>query len=323
MASGRAPGSGRRMEREANYAAVGGFVLVVALAGALFVWWYSDTREHRDYQRYEIYFEGSVSGLDKGGAVRYLGVGVGRVIDISIDPRDSARVLVIADIDTRTPISDATVAVLALQGITGLLYIDLMEDREHKRPSLLVQSVRYPVIRSTPSRFDVFLSGLPELVSDAVQVVNRIQKVLSEENVQSVQSTLTSLEAASRTLPQTAKDLNALIAELRTTGAELSVAARNANGVITHVAPGIEASIAQLHVVADHLADATDQLDKIIAENRPDVRSFARDGLPEIERFVREGRAAAADVRALAESLRENPAQLLYQPQARGVEIPK
>jgi phospholipid/cholesterol/gamma-HCH transport system substrate-binding protein len=311
------------MEREANYAAVGAFVLIVAIVAALFVWWYSGSRDHKDYQRYEIYYDGSVSGLDKGAAVRYLGVGVGRVIDMSIDPRDSSRVEVIVDIDTRTPVSDDTVAILQLQGVTGLLYIDLLEDREHKRPSLLVASLKYPVIRSAPSRFDVFLSGLPELVSDAVQVVNRIQTIISDENVKSVQNLLTNLEATSRTLPQTAKDLNALIAELRATTAELSASARSAHGVITNVTPGIEDGVARLRTVADHLATATEQLDKIIAENRQDVRSFARDGLPEIERFVREGRAAAEDVRALAESLRENPAQLLYQPQARGMEIPK
>ena len=39
-----------RMEREANYAAVGAFVLLVALATALFVYWYSGTREHHDYR---------------------------------------------------------------------------------------------------------------------------------------------------------------------------------------------------------------------------------------------------------------------------------
>src|SRR5438309_7085068 len=66
------------MEREANYAAVGAFVLLVGLLGALFVYWYSDTREHRDYNRYEVYFEGSVSGLERGAAVRYLGGGGGR-----------------------------------------------------------------------------------------------------------------------------------------------------------------------------------------------------------------------------------------------------
>ena len=59
----------------------------------------------------------------------------------------------------------------------------------------------------------------------------------------------------------------------------------------------------------------------MIADNRQDLRSFTRDGLPEIERFVREGRAAAREIRALSNSLRDNPAQLIYQPQERGVEI--
>jgi ABC-type transporter Mla subunit MlaD len=153
--------------------------------------------------------------------------------------------------------------------------------------------------------------------------VNRVQTVLSDENIKSVQGTLNSLEAASRTLPQTAKDLNALVTELRAGTADLAASAKSARGVITTVTPGIEHGIAELSQVSDHLAQASAQLDKILAENRQDLRSFTRDGLPEIERFVREGRAAAADVRALAESLRENPAQLLYQPPERGVEIPK
>src|ERR1700746_2468493 len=117
------------MEREANYAAVGAFVLLVTLTGALFVYWYSDTREHRDYNRYEIYFTGSVSGLEKGAAGRYLGVPGGRGHARPLDPRASSRAEVIVDIDSSTPISEQTVAELALQGVTGLLYIDLSEDR--------------------------------------------------------------------------------------------------------------------------------------------------------------------------------------------------
>ena len=73
------------MEREANYAAVGGFVVLIALLAGLFVYWYAGVREHRDYRRYEIYFDGSVSGLSDGGSVRYLGVEVGRVVRIRLE----------------------------------------------------------------------------------------------------------------------------------------------------------------------------------------------------------------------------------------------
>jgi phospholipid/cholesterol/gamma-HCH transport system substrate-binding protein len=311
------------MEREANYAAVGAFVLIVSLLGTLFVYWYSEAREHRSYDRYEIYFTGSVSGLDKGAAVRYLGVGVGRVVDMRVDPRDPARVEVIVDIDTTTPISDHTVAELQLQGITGLLYIDLSELPSGKPVPPAVASLRYPVIRSTPSRFDVFLAGLPGLVSAASEVAERAKRLLSDDNLAAVSAALRSLDKASRGLPQTVHDLNALIAQLHGASAEFGAASRSAHTMLDQVSPDVRASAERLRVVATNLAQASDQLDKLIAENRQDVRAFTREGLPEIERFVREGRAAARDIRELAGSLRENPAQLLYQPPQRGVGIPR
>ena len=73
------------MEREANYTAVGAFVLLVTTMAALFVYWYAGSADARDYARYEIYFQGSVSGLNRGSTVRYLGVEVGRVVAIRID----------------------------------------------------------------------------------------------------------------------------------------------------------------------------------------------------------------------------------------------
>jgi phospholipid/cholesterol/gamma-HCH transport system substrate-binding protein len=311
------------VEREANYAAVGVFVLLVTLAGALFVYWYSDTREHRDYNRYEIYFTGSVSGLEKGAAVRYLGVPVGRVNDLRIDPRDSSRAEVIVDIDSSTPISEHTVAELELQGVTGLLYIDLSEDRSGKRMAPAVASLKYPVVRSAPSRFDVFLAGLPELVAAVGNLVNRADRLLSDENIDAVTSTVASLEKASGSLPRTLKDLNSLISELRGASAELAASAGIAHGILQTVDPDVRAAAQRMRAIADNLADATAQLDKAIAENRQDIRAFTHQGLPEIERFVREGRAAAHDIRELSNSLRENPAQLLYQPPQRGVEIPR
>jgi phospholipid/cholesterol/gamma-HCH transport system substrate-binding protein len=311
------------VEREANYAAVGAFVLLVALAGALFVYWYSDTREHRDFNRYEIYFTGSVSGLEKGAAVRYLGVPVGRVNDLRIDPRDSSRAEVIVDIDSSTPISEHTLAELALQGVTGLLYIDLSEDRSGKRMAPPVASLRYPVIRSAPSRFDVFLAGLPEIVAAVGNLVDRATRLLSDENIAAVTSAVGNLDKASAGLPRTARDLNALIAELRGASSELAASAGIAHGILVTVDPEVRAAAQRMRAIADSLADASVQLDQAIAENRQDIRSFTRDGLPEIERFVREGRAAARDIRELSNSLRENPAQLLYQPPQRGVEIPR
>jgi phospholipid/cholesterol/gamma-HCH transport system substrate-binding protein len=96
------------MDREANYVAVGAFVLLVAAMAAGFVLWYSESGDRRSYVRHEIYFEGSVSGLSEGSSVRYLGVAVGRVLRIGLDPRDASRVRVVADISEDTPIRSPT-----------------------------------------------------------------------------------------------------------------------------------------------------------------------------------------------------------------------
>jgi len=308
------------MEREANYAAVGAFVLVVALAAALFVYWYSGTRVHRTYDRYEIYFNGSVSGLEQGAAVRYLGVRVGRVIEMRIDPRDAGRVEVIAAIESTTPISPRTVAELNMQGVTGLLYIDLQQSARSAAPS--VPSLQYPVIRAAQSQFDVFMAQLPRLAAAAGGVIERLNRLLSDQNIDDVSRSLDNLSQASSSLPETVRSVNALLVQLRAATAELTATANSAHTVMDTAGPQIVTAMQRLQTVAGNLAQATDQLDRMIAENRSDVRSFTRSSLPEIESFVREGRAAARQISELSESLRQNPSQILYQPAPAGVEIP-
>src|ERR1044072_1348211 len=115
------------MEREANYVAVGAFILLVLAMAVGFVLWYSDANDSRDYELYEVYFTGSVSGLDRGSPVRYLGVDVGRVRRLYIDKRDASRIVAVVEIDREAPISSAPRARLGLQGGTGLPDVDVKD----------------------------------------------------------------------------------------------------------------------------------------------------------------------------------------------------
>lgn len=311
------------MEREANYAAVGAFVVLVLVLGTLFVYWYSDSREHRDYVRYEIYFEGSVSGLERGSAVRYLGVDVGRVVGMKVDPRDASRVQVTVDIDSSAPISPRTVAELSLQGVTGLLYVDLITNTGNRRLARAVPSQTYPVIRSARSNFDVLLSSLPELIALANEVVERANRMLSDENLTAVSSTLHNINQASRSLPDTVREVNALVVELRGTASEIRTVAQSVNQTTQSVGPDFAAAMKRVNDVADNLVRASAQLEQLVKDNRTDLRSFTRDSLPEFERFLREGRTAAREISELAHGLREDPSQLLFQTPPRGVEIPR
>ena len=311
------------MEREANYAAVGAFVLLVIAMASLFVYWYADQRDARDYTRYEIYFDGSVSGLTRGGTVRYLGVDVGRVVQMRIDPRAASRVQVIADIDSSAPISEQTVAELSLQGVTGLLYIDLLAQRGGKTLSAAVPSENYPVIRSVRSNFDTFISSLPDTVARAGEVAQRLNLVLSDTNIAAFSRTVANIEKASEVLPGTMRDVEALVKELRVTSREVSAVAADLRAVTSEAGPEAKATLARVRVVAENLANTTSRLDKYLADSQTDLRSFTRDSLPQVERLLLDSRNAAAEFEALSRSLRDNPSQLIYQPSETGVEIPR
>lgn len=311
------------MERDARYTAVGAFVILVTVMAGLFVYWYSGKSDRRDYTRYEMYFEGSVSGLAVGSQVRYLGVDVGRVVRIRIDPRGVARVQVIADIDSSAPVTDQTLAQLSLQGVTGLLYVDLQQRKPGSSVLPAVPSQQYPVIGSVRSDFDVLLATLPDVAARTRELLVHLDEMLSPENTAAISRTLHNLADASQALPQTARDLQAMVADLKATAVESRSLVHTLNGSASQIAPELAAAVANLRKTSEHAVSLSSSLDAAVSENRADVRAFVRDGLPQLQQTLREARAALQDVRSLSRGLGEDPSRLLYQPNYRGVEIPR
>ncbi len=309
------------MEREANYITVGAFVLLVIGLAAWFVIWYTDAQDQRDYERYEIYFQGSVSGLSRGSPVRYLGVDVGRVVDIRLDPRAADRVQVIADIDEDAPISDDTLASLGLQGVTGLLYIDLERDRSERPVMLRVPSERYPVIRTVQSNFDILISSLPAVLSAGADLATRMSKVFDDANIAAITATLENVKEASDDLPRIMQEVKTLTADLQRTAAEIEGAASAVRDVTEEAGPDFKAAMARVHTVMNNLAATSARLEAFVAENRSNITRFSDQGLVEFQQLIRDSREAAQEFRELSRSLKREPSQLIYEPPESGVEI--
>jgi phospholipid/cholesterol/gamma-HCH transport system substrate-binding protein len=311
------------MDRDANYVAVGAFVLLVIGMALSFVFWYTDQRDKRIYERYEVYFPGTVSGLSAGSPVRYLGVDVGKVVRIMIDPDQRNRVLVIADIENTAPIDGRTSASLSLQGITGLLYIDLKQDPKARVPGALANGLNYPVIRSAPSDFDVLLSNLPALSTHLVELADRFNRVFSDENVGSFKVTLDNARLTSERLPGTLRDVREMVAAVQRSSDEVREAAAELRDIETHTAPDIESALTNIRQISDNLAKVSERLQSFVADNEPGVSRFAHQSLPELEQLLRESRQAVRDFRDLSRSLKQNPSQFIYEPNYRGVEVAK
>jgi phospholipid/cholesterol/gamma-HCH transport system substrate-binding protein len=288
-----------------------------------FVFWYTDQQDKRTYQRYEIYFPGSVSGLTAGSPVRYLGVDVGKVVRIMLDPQQRKTVQVIADIDSSAPIDDRTRASLSLQGVTGLLFVDLEQDPKAESTGVMAQGQRYPIIRSRRSDFDVLLSNLPELTTHLVELADHFNQVFSDENVRSLKATLDNVRLASERLPDTVRETQQVLAELRRTTQEVQGTVVELHGLITEGSPDLKAAFANIRQISDNLAKTTARLNSFVTENEPGFSRFSAQSLPQFEQLLRESRQAVRDFRDLSRSLKQDPSQLIYESNYRGIQVPK
>jgi phospholipid/cholesterol/gamma-HCH transport system substrate-binding protein len=298
-------------------------VLLVITMAVSFVFWYTDQRDKRTYQRYEIYFPGSVSGLTAGSPVRYLGVDVGKVARIMLDPQQRKTVQVLADIDTTAPIDDRTRASLSLQGVTGLLFVDLEQDPKAESTGALVQGQHYPMIRSRRSDFDVLLSNLPALTTHLVELADHFNEIFSDDTVRSLKATLENARVASERLPDTVRQAQQLLIEVRRTTQEVQGTVAELHGLITDESPDLKAAFANIRQISDNLAKTTTRLNSFVAENEPGYSRFSKQSLPEFEQLLRESRQAVRDFRDLSRSLKQNPSQLIYESTYRGIEVPK
>jgi phenylacetate-CoA oxygenase PaaJ subunit len=99
--------------------------LTLALIGASFGAWIGYQKIAGIKQRvpFRVVFEGSASGLRKGGSVNFSGIRVGEVVSLKLDnPR---RVVALTMIDNSTPLRKDTLVGLEFQGLTGIAAISL------------------------------------------------------------------------------------------------------------------------------------------------------------------------------------------------------
>lgn len=136
-----------------------------------------------------VVFEGSASGLRKGGSVNFGGVRVGEVISLKLD--NPHRVVALAMIDNSAPIRKDTLAGLEFQGLTGIAAISLTGGSV-TAPPVPLDDDGIPILVADPNA----LQDVQEKIRAALRNVDRV----IAENQQMLKDSLLSFEAFTATL---------------------------------------------------------------------------------------------------------------------------
>ncbi len=326
------------MKTKVSPAVVGLFVLGALVLGLVALFSFGGINFFSKPERFVVYFDESIHGLDLGSPVKLRGVRVGRVVNISLRyvPEKNSSVVAVAcelnrnlitdekgvEIDVTEPgklqglVDRGMRAQLGVIGLaTGLLYVEL----DFLDPLVYPATPRAD-LASTYVEMPAVPSAISEFQANLTEILNDVKKIDFNGIAREVQGLLADVRKKIN-----AMDTGALVAEWTQAGASVRELAASPELKQTFVS--LAAASQKLDtILADYEANGPkgENLAKMIEDVRGTVTAFnstaltaqkfinAQQSLGDdaSQALVQLGEAAAA-VHALADFLERNPSALL------------
>ena len=319
------------MEKNANYATVGLTTLILTVATIVFIVWLGRLSIARDFDLYDVVFQGPVRGLSEGGEVHFNGIKVGEVTKIALDKVNPRNVIARVRVTEDVPIRGDSYATLEPQGITGLNYVQispgtptrpLLKDAASEHCEKLGRDC-VPVLGSRRSAFSDLLEGGGTVLTQTIEALGQVKKVLSDKNVESFSSTLAEIHAVTAEL----NARKALIADAQQTLQRIDAAAQEVT-LLVQSSRGIvdgdgKRAIRNVADAAEETAAAAKEARIMIARLQDPAANFATNGLPQVTAAVAQLQTAAEALERMVNEVQASPTGVLGKPPADDLKVPK
>ncbi len=301
------------MYSKINYTIVGLFVILFSAALFWFGFWLAKYSGNEKYNFYKIYFTESVSGLNKDSSVKYKGVEIGRVVKISLDPKDIGKVEVLVKIKANVPIKKDMYAHLELVGITGLETI-VIEGGSNDSPLLKPKKKgEIPVIPSKPSWALETKQSVKSIAQEMRKTLQQLQKLLNDKNIQNFSAILENTKDATKRLTLLESNISANMATIKDAIKNFNTAAQTFKDKVALIGDDVHKISKELIPTIKTFKITTANFNKTINRvykglNRGDYnlrRIF--------EPLVVDGQIITEQLNILLRKLQNNPNSILFQ----------
>lgn len=291
------------METRARYILVGFFTLAAIAALLGFLLWLARVEINRTYAQYDIVFD-TVSGLSQASLVRYNGVDVGTVLSIELDRENPQFVRVRIEVNAATPIRKDTVATLSSQGVTGVSFVSLEGGRALSDPLIAVPPAPVPLIASKPSVVQELTDNAPDLLNEAIALIEEIRTFTTPENREAIAGILQNVESVTGRVDALAVRAESFVTAAEETLARADTALAQAEAVFASADTVIKDDIPVLvEGLKATLADVGDTAEAL--------KAFAQGALPEYRDLAEDARKVIASIGAVADRIGRDPGRFL------------
>ena len=304
-----------------SYLIVGAFVSVGIIALVAMILFFAGGRATEQTVRYTVLFERDISGLTLGAPARYLGVEVGQVIAMSLVTQNGTRVRVDLEVLQSTPVTTASYASLAFQGVTGVAFISLASDQNIRAMPLVAGDSEYPLIPARDVGLAALLSDAPDIAHKISGLLDRVNQLLDQENRDRFGRSLASIEKLTQSLAAQEETISALPQRLQSVLEKIGTTVSELQATLDQVKPDFVATMRSLNQTGENLANISTRMDEWLTDHDRDMRQFMDGGLAKAPALIADTRNTMREFEKLLNELRENASQLVYEPKSEAVPV--
>jgi phospholipid/cholesterol/gamma-HCH transport system substrate-binding protein len=310
------------MERSANYALVGLISTILLIAMIVFIFWLTNFALSAKYDDYEVVFHGPISGLSRGGDVQFNGIKVGEVNDIQLDAQDPNKVIAKIQVRADTPVRQDSQASLEPQGITGVNYIQITAGTLPKPMLKDVTPAGQPrIIEAKPGAFASLLSGGGTLMQTALESLDRVNRVLSDQNIQkfdAIMSDIQSVTAELRERKAIIADADKALVDADQAAQQIRDLAKSSKGLVEGDG---KSTIVKIGAAADEIQGAAADGRVLLKKLQGPTSDFATNGLPQLTATITQLEVSLQHLDRLVDEIERDPRAFVNKPQAKQVEV--
>lgn len=297
------------MENKSHAFWTGLFTIALVLAIAFAVFFFNVDRTVR--VPYDLIARTNVTGLYTDAAVRYRGLGVGKVQSISFDRAHPGQIRIRILVDQNAPMTHSTFATLGFQGVTGIAFVQL--DDTGKDTSPLASSAQHiaevpmhpGLFEQLQQRGDVILKRFERLSEDA-------DKFLSDDVRNQLMATTKSLQGAADSIATLASQVQPATAQLPQTLRQLDTTLASTNQLVQNLNRPDGPLVTNLNKAGKAAENASASLADMNEALRFVTARVGFEALPRFYSFSDDVSAAARSVDRAADAFSTNPRSVLF-----------